>query len=679
MKTTFTHQFLVDLFDVLDVRVDDYLTCDGGVDSSCFFLDPLLHLNLVYNFIYTSYFPGRYPPSLYFNRFSKTITEAGRSKLDLALFTAIVNTPPFTLLKHGHAPHVQKDVISKFTQMVGLIQAGNTSVILEAVYDRWSYRYRIPVTDRNVNMIHGYTRIRRDHKNRGHSPATPDTHVKDQAPMGHLLSDDIIPQDTDQAPETDLVMLRGVETVQFAMMRDVFTCSKFVQSNVVFVDVVVDFEATVRPVLLAMESLQSTCRTILVDATTEGAYRGAATSANQDRQTFSYFHVPDGRLFAHIFPPVAGRFVYMSDTRRPSMASLAVSRTASIYACVGVQREQAIGSSDESRHYDRIVSDRPWPASDHLEKVYKLIDASAHVKADVEMSRCVWGVHLVHHCPFRTRGTTAHNILAFINFVADKWRHVANEFHANPSVAPGGPSRRAVLLVDNRPNLLSVFSIMMSMTRLNRRRESDDEFWSGIVFTSRECVAFYRSRLPRNVQVFTAPELDTTHFSIDTYNTLLKKHEFWLQVSELADTVAVVQEDGIVMKCPDAALAKVMMSFDWLGARWVDVEGNRYLKQCNPHMIGNGGLSIRRVGAMLRVCAEYDREKRMLFYNDSLIIPEDVYFSKYLHRLGSPMPSKEVADAFSSEQILTMTSVGMHKLWAYHDISHVQAYLESCA
>lgn len=125
----------------------------------------------------------------------------------------------------------------------------------------------------------------------------------------------------------------------------------------------------------------------------------------------------------------------------------------------------------------------------------------------------------------------------------------------------------------------------------------------------------------------------------------------------------IVQDDGFLLKRG----IERFLEWDYVGAPWADTRANEYIKHnINPELVGNGGLSIRSVDKMREVCEKYVLEKRELFYANLTCIPEDVYFTKYVIKIGGKVAPNYIARYFAVEQVLEPTAIGIHKAWPYH-------------
>jgi hypothetical protein len=227
------------------------------------------------------------------------------------------------------------------------------------------------------------------------------------------------------------------------------------------------------------------------------------------------------------------------------------------------------------------------------------------------------------------------------------------------------PKSNVVILVDNRKNTMSVISMLITALNL------DASQWDFRVFTSRANIEFYNSYLGEFVEVIPFARLDNEKFSIETYNDILQSSSFWMMNNRYSKAL-IIQDDGVVVRRG----AEEFLEWDYIGAPWLDVPDNSYLKErVNPEMVGNGGLSIRSIPAMIDICSRCEDEKHQLFYYNIIRVPEDVYFVKAMRDTYRIAPNR-VASRFSTEEVMNKDSIGFHKLWMYNSPESVTEYFD---
>lgn len=257
-------------------------------------------------------------------------------------------------------------------------------------------------------------------------------------------------------------------------------------------------------------------------------------------------------------------------------------------------------------------------------------------------------------------------IMQFIvTYINAKLKDVVNLLlHSNDNVVL---KENVVLLVDNRENPMSVLSLMVTLLNMDLSR------WDVRVVTSTSALKYYLDTVGKFARVDVAEALNTDKFTIDTYNQLLMSTSFWNDKRKWKKAL-IVQDDGLLVRHG----VESYLEYDYVGAPWIEGPGNEYLKEhVNPNMVGNGGLSLRSIQAMIDISSKYVDDKNQLFFYNIIKVPEDVYFVKAMYKEGKyNLPSTQVASTFSSEEILNVNSIGLHKCWAYHPKEKIEMYLQ---
>lgn len=124
--------------------------------------------------------------------------------------------------------------------------------------------------------------------------------------------------------------------------------------------------------------------------------------------------------------------------------------------------------------------------------------------------------------------------------------------------------------------------------------------------------------------------------SIQDYNNLLMGKEFWNKIHE--ENILIFQEDSRLLR----EGIEEFFEYDYIGAAWNF-----------PPYVGNGGLSLRKKTAMLKVLDTINVVPNM---------NEDIYFSNGCRSLGLRLPPKDVAQRFSVETIFGLGSLGFHAI-----------------
>eukprot|EP00798_Chlamydomonas_sp_ICE-L_P013289 gene13289-biopygen22402 len=252
----------------------------------------------------------------------------------------------------------------------------------------------------------------------------------------------------------------------------------------------------------------------------------------------------------------------------------------------------------------------------------------------------------------------------------------------------------SLVVVDNRPNVWSMLSVLVTLDNLDVRR------WPRVVvFCAPENERFVQrslppSLLPGGVELVTvvmeslsyAPPLPGQKpFSIEKYSNILKDASFWRRLKEVAvgDMALFVQDDGMIVR-PGIEEDEEIMAQDYVGAPWADAPANAELKRLVPTLVGNGGLSLRRVDACLDVTEPTTTPvHRMsgggrLFNFNLQPEPEDVFFARSFSTIGCGCPTG-VGERFAMEQRISSSKgsipFGFHKPWPYLPKEHVAEFM----
>jgi len=191
-------------------------------------------------------------------------------------------------------------------------------------------------------------------------------------------------------------------------------------------------------------------------------------------------------------------------------------------------------------------------------------------------------------------------------------------------------SDRIAVIVEPRKhqdllNVLRIYMYCLSGWKLQIWCGNDNIDWIKEKLSSWQNVVY--SKLP--VKNLTVPD----------YSRLLKSADFWNRID--GEHVLIFQTDSLILR---QGIEK-FLQYDYVGAPW---------KVSKEHTldVGNGGLSLRRKSAMLKIIDKYP---------DQTGHPEDLYFCRHLKDDGYCLPSREIAKCFSVETVSYDTPIGIHK------------------
>jgi hypothetical protein len=234
----------------------------------------------------------------------------------------------------------------------------------------------------------------------------------------------------------------------------------------------------------------------------------------------------------------------------------------------------------------------------------------------------------------------------------------------------------AVMVVDNRADVGVALAALCTLSHLERGR------WGLVVGCTPASRGFFErvfgcatgGATGGAAEFFEVP-MPSEGFSMEVYNRLMKSSAFWRSVP--ASHVLTVQDDGLLVRPGFDSHAG--MAYDYVGAPWREDAFLRNVTRGN--MVGNGGLSFRRVAEMGRVCAEAEAcgESTAVYPRaPSLSVPEDVFFSSALPPGG--VAPREVAAGFSAEQewpALSSGPLGYHQFWRYFKVPFTERVFAS--
>lgn len=339
--------------------------------------------------------------------------------------------------------------------------------------------------------------------------------------------------------------------------------------------------------------------------------------------------------------------------------------------CIFFQNNNSLSCDNILHQYYNIIFTTNIDCSNPKNHTY-------YVSKDID----VWKYYLSLKCPFSSY-TPSNNFLIFLDYFAKylcknktEIIQVINDYQP---LQERIEKKHCIIIIDNRFNSMSVWSILISFYNIIINKE-DKEAWYIEIYTSIDNGKLYKKCFDvlnissQYINIIETPKLNCSLFHMELYNAFLKDEELWKSLLNKGfDKCLIVQDDGMLINKNNwKENAKLYLTFDYIGAPWLDVEGNEYIKQyINHEMVGNGGFSLRDIKKCYEITQKYKKEKNILFFNNINEIPEDVYFVKCLKSMNAKLCNFEIAKQFSIEQVVNYNSAGFHKFWMYHNPQEV--------
>jgi hypothetical protein len=180
----------------------------------------------------------------------------------------------------------------------------------------------------------------------------------------------------------------------------------------------------------------------------------------------------------------------------------------------------------------------------------------------------------------------------------------------------------------------------------------------------------YLKKLTRDWGAVRFHDLKTESLSSTQYNSLKKSADTWRILN--SETLLWIELDCLLVQQG----IDDFLEWDYVGAPWhpeVAISPN-----CR---VGNGGLSLRKRSAMLRI-AEDSKNNPAPNPSPSVIYTEDMYFCinmqlcNQLQPGAFKIPDVETASQFSVESIYKPSPIGLHKTWGYLSAKLVESLFE---
>lgn len=165
-------------------------------------------------------------------------------------------------------------------------------------------------------------------------------------------------------------------------------------------------------------------------------------------------------------------------------------------------------------------------------------------------------------------------------------------------------------------------------------------------------------------------DLGVPDLPIPLYNMLLKTPPLWRALRDRGVEKALVfQTDTVLLRSGEALSA--FLDYDYVGAPWRP----GIWAGCELNPVGNGGLSLRSVRAMLHVTERMASRVKMMG-----MLNEDYVLSRLCREAGFSVPDPETAAAFAAETVHHPFPFGLHKPHLQHMPSGaLEGWLERAA
>ena len=140
--------------------------------------------------------------------------------------------------------------------------------------------------------------------------------------------------------------------------------------------------------------------------------------------------------------------------------------------------------------------------------------------------------------------------------------------------------------------------------------------------------------------------MERSNLTFPQYNRMLTSADFYRQFN--SEYILLFQTDSMLFAHSGFRIED-FLGWDYIGAPWSWNTRTRG---------GNGGLSLRRVATMIRICSEdpYPRQTNL---------NEDLYFSR---QQSLTFPSRDICSRFSVESVPYHSPFGCHKPWKHLNI-----------
>ena len=226
----------------------------------------------------------------------------------------------------------------------------------------------------------------------------------------------------------------------------------------------------------------------------------------------------------------------------------------------------------------------------------------------------------------------------------------------------------SALIIDDRPDEMLRFSVINTLWMTRFKIPIN-------IYTTRKSLLQTRELfldIENKSGLIKINILEIDKIDINSYNNLLKSHDFWGRLE--TQKVLIFQTDAMLIEPIELS----MFNFDYIGALfskgksrslkfpclnnelleeigsvWVNQKYNEDLP--SGILMGNGGLSIRNRDIMKKICLEETADQKE---------NEDIFFSRFIKKYSSKIPKMIEARNFSIEADYHYSS-GFHGSYYY--------------
>jgi hypothetical protein len=646
-------QFIANIADIYDDEAINIFVIDGKLNIDTIINHHLTKLSVVYNVIFNHLY-GTWATKKDFMLFCTDILNIKKNyrnfhvTIDINLVNAILSHYPFFIARVG-AVHklnsLQDTVITTITKLNDV--ASCTTYICDVLQQKWRYRYNVMDFERlsKANILKTFIKYQLNNV----------VSCLDDSKVWRNVSG--FQSDHKELNTHDYEYMNKNEVIQYHLHCD----NRFLLQLASYAVIVRDSNDYKDNDLLQLAksiNQHSKKHTMMLCVDVD----------KTDNVRFSYKIESD---LYFILPKISTKFYLFSNDKLLSQKVLCTVPT----ECLLVTKNPVDITPEQRSLYGIVLtssSDKVLPQH----SIYHLpcsIDVCSSRYNDFiqNIQVALWKEYNNMKCPFQTQNSRHCGIL-FTNFISIYLqKHIVNiektfgDYVENSTNIANIPNV-SIVAVDNRYNIMTLLSIIVSLYNVIRHRQT--RRFNGIIYTSHQSIGTYegvidklglsRLILVRVIEMFDNVDL----FHMEVYNQVLKSKAFWNTLE--CDKCIIVQDDGFLM---DGKYVDDYLRYDYVGAPWANAKDNEYIKKhVNPGLVGNGGFSIRDIGVTKRICKTYIDDKNSLFYNNLNEIPEDVYFVKHMVSSGANVAPFDVARKFAIEQVLSANPVGFHKFWIYH-------------